>query len=284
MNKKIAIVVDSACGPQKLKESVDVSNVFLIPLLITTEDGREIKDDENFKIEELEAIIKKNEDLKTSQTPPGMVLEKWDEILNSYDYIINLPISSGLSGQYDKLCMLANDEKYKGRVFVCDTNGISLILYRYITIIQQRINEGWDAEKIKNEIDEIASKVKGFIVVKSLKRLVKGGRVGAGVATLAKVLKIFPILEWNGRIEKAGKARTWKKAVDESIRMVSKIDTENKIIDMGWSLQNEDDKNYLLGELKKQGFEVRTIAVIPAVLTAHVGLDVFAIMKGIEVK
>jgi fatty acid-binding protein DegV len=46
-----------------------------------------------------------------------------------YDQIIFAPISSGLSGQFNLARTLSETEQaYKGKVFVCDTKGVSVIL------------------------------------------------------------------------------------------------------------------------------------------------------------
>ncbi|SYV95354.1 EDD domain-containing protein, DegV family, partial [Mycoplasma putrefaciens] len=49
-------------------------------------------------------------------------------MLESYDQIIFLPISSELSGQYNTFKILSESEsKYKNKVFVCNSKAVSVI-------------------------------------------------------------------------------------------------------------------------------------------------------------
>ena len=71
-----------------------------------------------------------NADVKTSQPTPGSVLELWDNLLKEYEYILHIPMSSGLSKSCDTAKMLAND--YNGRVIIVDNHRISVTLKRSI--------------------------------------------------------------------------------------------------------------------------------------------------------
>lgn len=120
---KIAILTDSSYDG-KIDEYKDL---YLVPLIINTEDGRDILDDNNLAKDEFYELLD-NQMLKTSQATPGQLMKVWDELLVNYDQIIYLPISKGLSGQCANAKMLSEiEETYKGKVFVCDGNNVSII-------------------------------------------------------------------------------------------------------------------------------------------------------------
>ena len=62
-------------------------------------------------------------EISTSQPTPGAVLELWDELLETNDEVVYIPMSSGLSGSCATATALAED--YDGRVHVVDNQRIS---------------------------------------------------------------------------------------------------------------------------------------------------------------
>ncbi|QHX36113.1 hypothetical protein STIUS_v1c05590 [Spiroplasma sp. TIUS-1] len=280
MKKKIAIILDSSCGIKQFREVNKSADIHFVPLIISTPQGVSYDDDENLTVEKFEELLNNNQKLLTAQSNPGKVIEKWTELLKDYDEIINLPISSGLSGQYQTMKMLSKD--FDGKVHVVDTNGISVLFTYIASWAEQLIEKGLSGSEISKQLDEQCKKIHGYIVVQDLKRLVAGGRITPAVAMLAKLLKICPILKWNGKIDKFGKARTWKKAVIETVQQLKKDD--NKKIIIGWSLRNENDKKFILKELADAGIVVGIDMYIAFVLSAHIGLETFAFFPDLDEK
>ena len=54
----------------------------------------------------------------------GNVTDTWDELLQEYDEIVHIPMSSGLSGSCETAIMLSQD--YDGRVQVVNNQRISV--------------------------------------------------------------------------------------------------------------------------------------------------------------
>ena len=48
-------------------------------------------------------------DISTSQPSPESIMALWDEVLEEYDEIVHIPMSSGLSGSCQTAMMLAED-------------------------------------------------------------------------------------------------------------------------------------------------------------------------------
>lgn len=101
---KITILFDSSAGIKKheMKE-----NWYKVPLLLNVENGQEYEDDEASISEDLFYEILEKKVIKTCQTPPGVMLNKWDELLESYDLMVCAFISKGISGQYENAVMLS---------------------------------------------------------------------------------------------------------------------------------------------------------------------------------
>ena len=121
--KKIAVVADSNSG--YTPEEAKAAGVFFIPMPFYI-DEKEYFEGVNLTHEEFFEFLSKDADVSTSQPSPGSMLNLWDELLESYDEIIYLPMSSGLSGTCQTATMLAQD--YEGKVFVVDNQRISVPL------------------------------------------------------------------------------------------------------------------------------------------------------------
>ncbi|WP_339020654.1 DegV family protein [Spiroplasma endosymbiont of Atherix ibis] len=214
--------------------------------------------------------------LKTSQSIPGLMLEKWNELLKAYEQIVCLLISKGLSGQYSTCKVLAKDDKYKDKVFVVDTNGVSTILRHQFKWALELVKQRKKGQEIESIIEKANDKFILYIIPKSLTQLVRGGRISKAAAGLAKFLKITPILKYNGEIDKYGKERTFKKAIKEVIKVLKDFGNEN-FIDISYSRVNEE----YIDEVKKiiiaENLKISLLDNMPNTITCHTGKETFAL-------
>ena len=99
----------------------------------------------NITRNELMEKLINQEDISTSQPSPEDVMNLWDDVLEEYDNILYMPLSSGLSGSYSTAAMLAQEEKYKEKVYVVDHGRISTPLHQSILDALEMIEEGLSA-------------------------------------------------------------------------------------------------------------------------------------------
>ncbi|QHX36964.1 DegV family protein [Spiroplasma sp. BIUS-1] len=269
---KIAIITDSACGIPNISE---IKNLYLVPLMISKEDGTQIADDESFSADEFYKL-NDSQILKTSQSIPGMMMEKWDELLKEYDQIVCILISKGLSGQYNTCKMLSNEDEYKGKVFIADSNGVSTVLRRQVEMALDLTEKVKDAKEIEQAIEKENEKFSLMIIPKTLDQLVRGGRISKAAAGLAKLLKIVPILKYNGIIDKQGKERTFKRAIQESISVLKEFGNTN-IIDISYSRINHEHIDLVKDLVKSEGMEIGLIDELPNTITCHTGRETVAL-------
>ena len=134
----------------------------------------------NITRNELMEKLINQEDISTSQPSPEDVMNLWDDVLEEYDNILYMPLSSGLSGSYSTAAMLAQEEKYKEKVYVVDHGRISTPLHQSILDALEMIEEGLSANEIKLKIEQAKQKMAIFIAVDDLKYLRRGGRISSG--------------------------------------------------------------------------------------------------------
>lgn len=223
MKKKIGIVADSSSGfsIKDLKEM----NIGFCPLLITFSDDTTIIDDPNIlKDEEFyNRIVHEKQSAKTSQTPLGQMSIIWEDALTKFEKIIFIPLSKGLSGQYNTATMLSKESNFKDKVFVFDSNGVSVINWLLVKkAYQMSLNEKNNVNDIIEALKLIRDNYIAFILPYDLNYLVCGGRISKSAAALATMLKITPILSFDGTIDKFDKTRTWDKAIKNTLKEINK--------------------------------------------------------------
>ena len=118
---KIAVVTDSNSGITQ-REAKELG-IYVIPTPFYI-DGEQYLEDINLTQEDFYKKIEMDADISTSQPAPGTVIDLWEELLESYDEIIHIPISSGLSSTCESAMGLARD--YDGRIHVIDNQRVSV--------------------------------------------------------------------------------------------------------------------------------------------------------------
>ncbi len=214
--KKIAIATDSNSGITQ--EEAKKKGVFVLPMPFTIGD-EEYFEDINLSQEEFYEKLKNNEDVFTSQPSLGSLEEFWDNILKDYDEIVYLPMSSGLSKSCESAINFAEEEKYKGKVFVVDNQRISVTLKGTVFDAKKFADEGKSAEEIKQILLDTKFDSSIYIMVDTLKYLKKGGRVTPAGAALGTLLHIKPVLQIQG-----GKLDAYKKVMGVKVACQAMID------------------------------------------------------------
>ena len=150
-------------------------------------------------------------DISTSQPSPGDVTDLWDQLLEEYDQVVYIPMSSGLSASCETALMLASD--YRGKVFVADNQRISITQRQSVLDALEMAKAGMDGQAILDVLIRERLESSIYITVDTLKYLKKGGRVTAAGAAIGTVLNIKPVLTIQGaKLDAFAKARGWKAA------------------------------------------------------------------------
>ncbi|ADR24116.1 EDD domain protein, DegV family [Mycoplasma leachii PG50] len=274
VNIKIAVLTDSSFDGKVS----DYQDLYVIPLMIVTQDNQTYYDDENLSKDKFYNLLN-TQVLKTSQTTPGDMLKIWDELLTKYDQVIFLPISKGLSGQYNTFKMLQQtEEKYENKVFVCDTNAVSVVMQEVVNKVFMWIKENKTAQEISKLIEKIADDFVTYIIPKNLDTLKQGGRISPAAAALAKILKITPILKYDGSIDKQSTARTFKKALKEALSLLKEQVQGLKTIDISYSRTDEKTLEMIKNIIKEEQLEIRLESELTNVIASHTGIDTIALV------
>lgn len=268
---RIAVVVDSTAVIDK--ELFDINNnLYSLPLHL-------IIDDKSFKdgidITPSEFCFKMNKCVHvptTSQPPVGDVFELFEELVEQYDYIIYITISSKLSGTF-QTGMLAKNQVSKDKIIVFDSLFTSTIQKQMAIKTLELIKKGSSIENIIENLEYIKSNSKIYLVVDNLEHLHRTGRLSLSASSFGKIMKIKPILSFEqGEILLKNKVRTMSKVYTHLIELIAneKLSSSSKII-----IAHANGYDYAL-KLKEKVLEIYPehivmIEELSPVISVHTG-------------
>ncbi len=206
----IAIMTDSNCGIMPSEQEQYGIHVLPMPIII---DGRTYFEGIDITAEEFYSRQISGSVITTSQPSPGDVASMWDSLLETYDEIIFIPMSSGLSNTCQTALLLADDEPFQDKVFVVDNHRISVTQALAVLEAKTLADSGRSAREIKEILEKEAMDATIYIAVDTLEYLKRGGRITAAAAAVGTVLKLKPVLTIQGdKLDSYAKARGMKSA------------------------------------------------------------------------
>ena len=193
-------------------------------------DGTEYLEDINLTQKEFYEHLSGDHDVSTSQPSPETILNLWEKLLEEYDAVVHIPMSSGLSSSCQTAKMLADD--FDGKVQVADNHRISVTQRRSVQDALDMAAADMDAEAICKKLEETGLDSTIYVTVDTLKYLKKGGRITPAAAALGTLLRLKPVLTIQGeKLDAFAKARTMKQARSMMITAITR-DLENRFDDM----------------------------------------------------
>lgn len=208
MKPRVAVVTDSNSGIS-VAEGKDMG-IFVVPMPINI-DGKIYFEGLNLKREYFYQRLGAGAEMFTSQPSPADTMELWNRILRGYDQLVYIPMSAGLSSTFATARMMAED--YQGRVQVVDNRRISVTQRQSVRDALSMVEQGMDAETIRQTLEEQGPDASIFLMVDTLKYLRRGGRISGVEAFAGTMLNIKPVLSiGEDKLEAVGKVRGAKAA------------------------------------------------------------------------
>ena len=223
---KIAAATDSNSGITQDQAKQLGVHVLPMPFII---DGQMYYEGVDLTHEEFFRRMEEGADITTSLPSPGEVTDFWDKLLEEYDAVVYIPMSSGLSGSCQTAMLLAED--YEGKIYVVNNQRISVTQMQSVLDARDLIKKGYAAAQIRNILEETKFDSSIYVTVTTLKYLKKGGRITPAAAMLGTLLQIKPVLTIQGeKLDAFSKARTLKQG--KTIMMTAlKKDLETRFHD-----------------------------------------------------
>ena len=221
--KKIAVVTDSNSGITQ--SAAKELGVFVLPMPFYINEELFLEDI-TLTQEEFYKKLKEDADISTSQPTPLDVTELWDKVLEEYDELVYIPMSSGLSNSCETAVALARD--YEGKVFVVDNQRISVTQRQSVLDALKLIGEGKEGAEVKEILEKTKLSASIYITLETLKYLKKGGRITPAAAAIGTILNLKPVLQIQGeKLDAYAKSRGKIKAKKIMLEAIHK-DLENR--------------------------------------------------------
>jgi DegV family protein with EDD domain len=206
MSPKIGLIADEASDlPESFRKEYRIGNV-IYPVRFPS-------DDEDTPLRGMDfyrAMLAKGEVPTTSFPPEIRFAEAYRRSLESFDQVLAITISSKMSGAHHhaRAAVGMLESRDQGRIKVLDswsaTVGEGLMAF----LAQMMIERGFSAEEIEEKVSSMAAEVKLFGFLRSVRWLIKGGRLSGSKAKLAFALEavgakyVIGILD--GKVDFAG--------------------------------------------------------------------------------
>ena len=240
---KTAIMTDTNSGINK--KEADELGIFLLPMPVIVKDKTYLEGID-ISLGEMYEMMEDGIETSTSQPSPGSLMEMWDDILEEYDEVVHIPMTSGLSGSCENARGLAIG--YKGRVIVVDNHRISVPQRESVREAKKMAEMGKNGQEIAEYLEESGKDSSIYITVSDLKYLQRSGRLGSTSAFLGSLLNIKPILTIQGeKIDAFAKCRGIKLCERKMIEAL-----ENDINVRFKDVPKENIQVVVAGTLKEQ--------------------------------
>ena len=193
----------------------------MVPLTVHFGD-EEVRDYVDLSVDEFYARLQSSPDHpRTSQPSPGAFAAVYAELLETYDHVVSIHISSKLSGTVVSAQAAARD--FPGRVTVIDSLNVSMPLALAVLRVQQALDDGVPPAELPAVVERARRSCDCLFSVPTLEYLQRGGRVGRAQALVGTLLGVRPLLAIEeGEVVPAGKVRGADRVVpalvDELVR------------------------------------------------------------------
>lgn len=277
---KIAIVTDSNSGITQAKGKELGIYVIPMPFYIN---GELFLEDISLTQEEFYQKLGEDAEISTSQPSPGDVMDLWDKLLEEYDEVVHIPMSSGLSSTCENAISLSAE--YDGKVQVVNNQRISVTQEQSVMDAMKLRDEGKSAKEIKEVLETEKFESIIYITVDTLKYLKKGGRITAAAAALGTVLNLKPVLIIEGeKLDAFSKVRGWKaakramlKAIEKDIEERFKGKEDELILGMAYT-GNEEEAEIWKAEIQEKFPQYELVsAPLSLSVACHIGPGALAV-------
>lgn len=272
MKNKVAILVDS--GTDVPQELIEKYQMYVIPLKIIYKD-RVYTDKVDITPEEIYQRLP--QEIPGTSLPDGETITKIFEQIkqDGYEKILAVTISSGLSGTYNIVRLIAQQQE-ELEAYVLDTKNIGIGAGFSAIQAAKWLEEGMEWSLLIERLNELVKQTKVFFNVATLEYLQKGGRIGLVASILGTALKLNPIISCNdeGIYYTVGKARGRKKSLNRTVSYVKERVGTAKVFNLAVAHGDaKEEATEMMARLKEEFPQAQQIyfGQISPALVVHTG-------------
>ena len=274
----IALVTDSTCDlPQAM---MDAYQIHMVLTTITVGNSQFI-DKLTLTPHQFYSLLDESEEVPKTSQPSVKAFENLYAYLTSrYDSVISMHLSKALSGTYEAAKSAA--AKFSGKkISVINSRHLSSSLGLMVLRVAQEISGQKSHEDIVGFAESLPDKAKLFVCVKTLKYLVRGGRVSPMKGGLAKLLHVKPIISLNkeGASTFIAKAFNSEGVIKKILRMIREYHKQTPVGSFAVGHANAEGDAVMLGERVQKilGKAPSFIIDVSPVIGSHAGTGALSV-------
>ena len=276
----IRIIVDSSADIEE--DYASDHGIQIIPMTITFGNEEFAEGVDITRTEFFQRLVETDELPRTSQIPPMVFQDIFQEIVTAGDTAVVITLSSHISGTYQSACIAA--APFKESVFVVDSENATIgerLLAERAWALRE---EGLSAADIAYCLDQEKKDIRLVASLDTLEYLHRGGRISGAAAAIGGLLSIKPVVGVvDGDVVVLGKARGSKASrnmVFEEIEKAGGVDLTRPIWVAYSGLSDKTARKYIADSLAiatEKGLisspdEIEMpLTLVGAVIGTHVG-------------
>jgi len=278
---KIALVTDSTCDlPQSFIEKHQIN---VVPLSVHFGDTYYL-DRVTLKPDRFYKMLPKAKDYPSTAQPTFKDFSnKYNYLSTHYDSIIGIHLSEAMSGTCSNSRKAAKtiSNFTKKQINVINTkrlsSGLGLIMMR----AAEAVESGMNHDELVEKVDIWSGKTEMFVTTKTMKYMVKSGRVNSVKGFLGKLLNVRPVIIVNdeGKTDLVGKPRSEKSSMKLTIKMIETKINKQKL--WGYAISHSDNlvgADWFIARMEElTGLKPKFINVASPVLGVNAGPGVVAL-------
>ena len=211
----IAIVTDSTCDLSQ--ELIDNYQINMLPINISFGENHYL-DKVTIHPEQFYKLLEESPDYpKSAQVNDTAFINVYSHLASHYDSIIAIHLSDKLSGTFNSSVRAAKSisSEFNKPITVINSRSLSGALGLIILRTAQAIEAGIPHYRIVEMTKKWVNDTRILVSVKTLKYMIRGGRLSAFSGFIARILNINPIIS----IDETGKAIAFGKAFSQRANM-----------------------------------------------------------------
>lgn len=245
----------------------------MIPLTVHFE-GREVRDYIDLPVDEFYAQLPAATEVpRTSQPSPGAFQDLYRELLETYDHVVSIHISSKMSGTVASAQTAAR--AFPGRVTVIDSLMVSALLALGVVRAQEALDQGVAPDELADVVARVASQSDCIFSVPTLEYLQRNGRIGRAQALVGNILGLQPILAIEeGEVAPARRVRGEDKVLPAMVDELVARSAPFTEVDIAIAHAADPDRAAALEELvraARPGIRSVRILTLGTVIGTHAG-------------
>ncbi|ADD26951.1 DegV family protein [Meiothermus ruber] len=264
--ERTAFVADSTLGlsPQEALER----GIYLVPQQVILE-GQSYRDYLEMTPDQVIQAQLAGKKVSTSQVSAADLEALYKALLEKFDRIVSVHVSSKLSGTYSTARKVA--EQFGNRVKVIDGLTLNGGLSFVIEEVRRKLAAGVPWDRLEEAIAPLVQRIRGFVLPATLEYLHRGGRIGGLQHFIGSLLKLLPVLEVrDGLVRPLERARGWHRGLQQLAEAFHKAFPEGArvVLAHAYNPQGAEELRRLISQ---EGVIVEDVRACGPAVAAHTG-------------